>query len=142
VALPPLRERKEDVVLLAKVFMHKFSLQYQKEIKGFSGEALASMESYAWPGNVREMENRVKRAVIMSEGSVLTVGDLELPHTYHEDRSLSLKEIREQAEREHIKNVLMKCNWNVSKAALELDISRPTLHDLIKKYQIVKGTDD
>ncbi len=138
VVLPPLRERKEDAVLLAKAFVQKFSLQYQKEINGFSGEALASVRSYSWPGNVRELENRVKRAVIMGEGRILTAGDLELPHTAHKEHSRSLKEIREQAEQEHIKDVLMRCNWNITKAALELDISRPTLHELIKKYRISK----
>ncbi len=141
VVLPPMRERKEDTVLLAKAFVQKFSLQYQKEMKGFSGEALASIKSYSWPGNVRELENRVKRAVIMSEGRILAASDLELPNASPTNCSLSLKEIREQAEEEHIKDVLMRCNWNISKAALELDISRPTLHELIKKYQISKDAD-
>ncbi len=141
VVLPPLRERKEDTVLLAKAFLQKFSLQYQKEINGFSEEALTAFKSYAWPGNVRELENRVKRAVIMSEGRVVTANDLELSHAVHKHHSLSLKEIREQTEREHIKGVLMKYNWNISKTALELDISRPTLHELIKKYEITKDSE-
>lgn len=141
IVVPPLRERKEDAALLARTFLQKFSLQYQKEIKGFSDDALAAVKSYNWPGNVRELENRVRRAVIMSDGKIVTASDLEFSHIGHTGGSLSLKEIREQAEQEHIKKVLIRCNWNISKAALELDISRPTLHALIKKYQISKNAD-
>ena len=135
--VPPLRERIEDAVLLAKVFLQTFSLQYQKEITGFSGEALVAIKSYPWPGNVRELENRVKRAVIMSEGRFLTASDLELP-VNEATVSKSLKEVRDQSEKEQIQKVLIQCNWNISKAASELDISRPTLHVLIKKYQMAK----
>ncbi len=142
VVVPPLRERKEDAVLLAKAFLQKFSLQYQKELKGFSSEALVALKSYTWPGNVRELENRVKRAVIMSEGKIVTANDLELHQAADPmSRSMSLKEVREHSEAEHIKDMLLKCDWNISKAALELGISRPTLHDLIKKYQITKDTE-
>ena len=135
--VPPLRERKEDAVLLAKVFLQTFSLQYQKVITGFSGEALAAIKSYPWPGNVRELENRVKRAVIMSEGRLLTTSDLELP-VDEATVSKSLREVRDQLEKEQIQKALIKNNWNISKAASELDISRPTLHVLIKKYQMAK----
>lgn len=135
--VPPLRERIEDAVLLAKVFLQTFSLQYQKEITGFSGEAMAAIKSYPWPGNVRELENRVKRAVIMSEGRLLTTSDLELP--VEATVSKSLREVRDQLEKEQIQKALIKHNWNISKAASELDISRPTLHVLIKKYQMAKG---
>lgn len=137
--VPPLRERIEDAVLLAKVFLQTFSLQYQKEITGFSGEALVAIKSYPWPGNVRELENRVKRAVIMSEGRLLTTTDLELP--VEATVSKSLREVRDQLEKEQIQKALIKNNWNISKAASELDISRPTLHVLIKKYQMAKDTD-
>ena len=135
--VPPLRERIEDAVLLAKVFLQTFSLQYQKEITGFSGEALVAIKSYPWPGNVRELENRVKRAVIMSEGRLLTTSDLELP--VEATVSKSLREVRDQLEKEQIQKALIKHNWNISKAASELDISRPTLHVLIKKYQMAKN---
>jgi two-component system NtrC family response regulator len=140
VVVPPLRERKGDLALLAKTFLQKFSLQYQKELKGFSGEALEAIHSYIWPGNVRELENRVRRAVIMSEGKILTANDLELRPAVDAAPSISLREVREQVEQEQIKKVLLKCNWNISKAALELGVTRPTLHDLIKKYRISKNT--
>ena len=136
--LPPLRERGEDAVLLAKVFLQTFSLQYQKDIAGFSSEALVAVKSYSWPGNVRELENRVKRAVIMGEGRLLTMSDLELPLT-EASMSKSLREVRDQLEKEQVQKALMKHGWNISKAATELEISRPTLHVLIKKYQMVKG---
>ncbi len=135
--LPPLREREEDIVLLAKVFLQTFAVQYKKDIAGFSGDALATIMSYPWPGNVRELENRVKRAVIMGEGRQLTTADLELP-VNEATASKSLKEVRDQTEKEQIQKVLIQCNWNISKAASELDISRPTLHVLIKKYQMAK----
>lgn len=136
VEMPPLRERGEDVVLLAKAFLQKYALQYQRELTGFSQGAISAIKAYTWPGNVRELENKVRRAVIMSEGKFLTANDLDLPSSMDETPPVSLREIREQTEREHILKVLRKLDWNISKAALELDISRPTLHDLIKKYQI------
>ncbi len=74
----------------------------------------------------------------MSEGKVLTANDLELSHALSPGSTLSLREIREQAEREHIDKILISCNWNISRAASKLDVSRPTLHDLIKKYRIKK----
>jgi len=141
VEMPPLRERGEDVVLLAKAFLQKFSLQYQKDLTGFSPEVIMATKIYPWPGNVRELENKVRRAVIMSEGKVLAVHDLDLPFAVDDIHQISLREVREQAEREHIRRVLLKYQWNISKAAQELDVSRPTLHDLIKKYQIAKDSD-
>ncbi len=138
--LPPLRERGEDAVLLAKVFLQTFSLQYQKDIAGFSSEALIAVKSYSWPGNVRELENRVKRAVIMGEGRLLATSDLELPLT-EASMSKSLREARDQLEKEQIQKALIKHNWNISKAAAELDISRPTLHVMIKKYQMTNDSE-
>lgn len=138
--LPALRERGEDTALLAKVFLQRFSPQYQKEIRGFSGEAMVAIRSYPWPGNVRELENRVKRAVIMSEDRFLTMSDLELSAN-EVAVAKSLREVRDQLEKEQVQMVLMKHGWNISKAAAELDISRPTLHVLIKKYQMVKGSE-
>lgn len=142
VYLPPLRERGEDVILLSKAFLQQFSLQYGKLLKGFNTKALTAIKSYTWPGNVRELENRIKRAVIMSEGKFLTPSDLELKEAIDEDRRISLREIRDQAEREYIKNVLKRCDWNITQAASELGVSRPTLHDLIKKHQIAKKVED
>jgi len=136
---PPLRDRGEDIVELANYFLKKFSTQYHKAIRGFGTDALAAMQSHAWPGNVRELENKVKRAVIMSEKKTLTPADLDLAPAGGEVHGDSLKEVRSAAEREHVVKVLVKCGWNISNAAQELGISRPTLHDFIKKHNISKG---
>ncbi|HEY3490782.1 MAG TPA: PEP-CTERM-box response regulator transcription factor [Candidatus Deferrimicrobiaceae bacterium] len=141
IVAPPLRERGEDIVLLANHFVGKFSEQYQRKVIGFRTDSLVAMKSYAWPGNIRELENRIKRAVIMSEKKILTPGDLELPQAGGEETTDSLKEVRGQVEREHILKTLWKCEWNISKAAQELEISRPTLHDFIKKHRLVRGAD-
>ena len=135
---PPLRDRGEDIVALANHFVETFSAQYQKRIQGFRADALAAMRSYAWPGNVRELENKVKRAVIMSEKKQLSPADLDIAPAAQEEGTDSLKDVRSAAEREHVVKVLGKCGWNISKAAHELGISRPTLHDFIKKHDISK----
>jgi two-component system, NtrC family, response regulator len=133
---PPLRDRGEDIVVLANYFLKSFSTQYHKAIQGFRADALAAMKSYPWPGNVRELENKVKRAVIMSEKKSLTPMDLDLSPPAEENHVNSLKDVRSAAEREHITKILAKCDGNITKAAHELGISRPTLHDLLKKYRI------
>ncbi len=138
IPLPPLRERDDDAVLLANAFLHQFAWQYQKEFKGLSGEALKAIRNSPWPGNVRELEHRMKRAIIMAEGKVITTHDLELAAPTGESPALSLREVREEAERKHIRTVLQRCNGKISQAALELGISRPTLHELIKRYQLRK----
>ena len=136
---PPLRDRGEDIVELANYFLKKFSTQYHKSIRGFGTDALAAMQSHPWPGNVRELENKVKRAVIMSEKKSLTPMDLDLSPPAEENHVNSLKDVRSAAEREHIVKVLGKWDWNITKAAQEMGISRPTLHDLLKKYRISRG---
>ena len=99
---PPLRDRGDDIVVLANHFLKVFSAQYQKAIQGFGSDALAAMKSYSWPGNVRELENKVKRAVIMSEKKTLTPADLDLSPPAEESHADSLKEVRGAAEREHV----------------------------------------
>ena len=137
-SIPPLRDRGNDLILLAKSFLQKFSAEYRKPFKGFHSEALAAIESHPWPGNVRELENRLKRAVIISEGKSITPSDLELEAPSSVARLKTLKEIREGAEEDHARKALEKYNGNISKAAKELGISRPTFHELIKKYNILR----
>jgi two-component system, NtrC family, response regulator len=137
---PPLRERGEDIVVLANNFLKKFAGQYRKAVHGFRSDAMIAIRSYAWPGNVRELENKVKRAVIMSEKRSLTPKDLDLSPPEEQVHNHTLKDVRSAAEREHILKVLGKWDWNITKAAKEMEISRPTLHDLIKKYMISKGS--
>jgi two-component system NtrC family response regulator len=136
ITVPPLRERKEDSILLAKAFLKQFSEKYKKNIKRFRTDALDAIASCDWPGNVRELENRVKRAVVMCEGKNVAPGDLGLPSSITVAELEPLKEVRRRVEREHIRNALVNRNWNISQVAEELGVSRPTLHGLIKKYRI------
>jgi len=140
ISLPPLRDRDDDTVLLANAFLHQFAWQYQKEFTGLSADALDAIQSSPWPGNVRELEHRMKRAVIMAEGKVITAHDLELEAPTGEGRVVSLREVREEAERKHIRIVLQRCQGNISQAAAELGVSRPTLHELIKRHHLRKDT--
>jgi two-component system NtrC family response regulator len=136
ITIPPLRERAGDAVLLAKSFLQAFSSNYRKSIKGFQTEALDAIESYDWPGNVRELENRVKRAVVMCEGKYVVPDDLELDASRDSAVPKSLRQIREEAEKYHLEKALEKHDGNISKAARELGVSRPTFHDLMRKYRL------
>ena len=133
ISLPPLRERSGDVPVLAKVFLRRFALENQRKIAGFTAEALRVMSAYAWPGNVREIENRVRRAVIMAEGRQITPADLDLDPAGVGLKRLTLRESRENLEREMIQQTLAHHRGNMSRAAEELDISRPTLYELMDK---------
>jgi two-component system NtrC family response regulator len=136
ITMPPLRERAGDAVLLAKAFLQTFSTNYRKAIKGFRADAQDAIASYDWPGNVRELENRVKRAVVMCEGKFVVPGDLELDAYRDSSAPKSLRQIREETEKYHLKKALEKHDGNISRAARELGVSRPTFHDLMKKYRI------
>lgn len=138
IVLPPLREREDDAVLLANAFLHQFGWQYQRELKGMGRDALDAIRSWSWPGNVRELEHRVKRAVIMAEGKVVSAADLELDPASDTTPVIPLRDVRDQAEHKHIRTVLRRCHGNISQAAAEMGISRPTLHELIKKYGLRK----
>jgi two-component system NtrC family response regulator len=108
-------------------------------VTGFTAEALAAMQSHDWPGNVRELENRVKRAIIMAEGRKLTSADLELSSSSGDRyRAVSLKEAREELERDLIRRTLSKHNGNMTRTAAELQVSRPTLYELMEKLGIRK----
>jgi two-component system response regulator AtoC len=133
VELPPLRERKEDVPLLAQHFLNKFASENRKEVSGFSPDALEFLLDYDWPGNVRELENAIERAVILAKNSLITVDDLpqeNLSLGYSIGSKKSIKEV----EKEHILNVLRKTGDNYSEAARILGISRMTLYNKAKEY--------
>jgi two-component system NtrC family response regulator len=138
IALPPLREREGDTMLIATSLLHRYSSKNKKKITGFTPEAIQALETYHWPGNVRELENRIKRAVIMAEGSKITPQDLELvsQHAGYEGRGL--KEAREGFEKDFILRVLSRNKGNLSKAAEELRIARSTLYELMEKLGINK----
>lgn len=132
VLVPPLRERDGDPVLLAKYFLDKFNQQYNKSLRGFSEAAVAAIARHKWPGNVRQLENHLKKAVIMAEGKVITPEDLQLVQVEEEAKLPTLREARENAERRLVMDVLAATEGNVSKTAKLLGVSRPTLYDLMK----------
>jgi len=135
--IPPLRDREGDIIVLARFFFEKFNEDHGRKLRGFTKDALSSMESYSWPGNVRELQNRIKRAVIMTDGKQLSPMDLELDRTASETMNFDLREIREKVERQAILRALSHVNGKVAPAAELLGVSRPTLYDLIKKLNIV-----
>ncbi len=132
--IPPLRERSGDVPLLASYFLKKFNEQYARNVKGFATDALSAMSRHPWRGNVRELENRVKRAVVMAEGAAVTAADMDLAAGDTEDFSLDLRTARSRAEREVLQLALTQSGGNLSAAAKLLGISRPTLYSLAKEH--------
>ena len=136
IVVPPLRERGEDIVLLAQAMLRQYASELKKKIAGFTPQAIKSIEGHDWPGNVRELENRIKRAVVMAEGNRIAPEDLEISTVGIKAGGQSLRDARESIEKEFIQRTLAKHRGNISKAATELGISRPTLHGLLTKYSI------
>ena len=140
IAVPALRERGSDVTLLARTLLTKFAEEEKKSLKGFTPQALEALTTYNWPGNVRELENRIKRAVVMAEGKYLTPQNLELndPSSAEEETS-TLRASRDSREKYLVQLAMEKAEGNVSRAATELGISRPTLYQLLARYGLRKA---
>ena len=135
VRIPPLRERQGDRSLLAHAFLERFAQSQGRPLRGFSPDAIQSIESHSWPGNVREMENTIKRAVIMSDGPHVCLADLGLtPISDAGNEPLNLRHVREEAERGAVVKALARCNGNIAHAAELLGVSRPTLYDLMGRF--------
>ncbi len=140
IQLPPLRERGEDVLLLANHFLDVHGRQLPKKILGFSPQALEAIRSYSWPGNVRELENKVRRAVILAEEprilpSNLGFGD-EFPDTDVPGGGTTLRDARNNLERQMVSQALRRFEGNIVKASEALGVSRPTFYDLLRKHEI------
>jgi len=138
IEIPSLREREGDRLLLARNFLDKFSQQNGRSFRGFTDQASTQIDTYAWPGNVREMENKVKRAVILADGKRITVGDLGFTEQ-QESLSLNLRDAREHVERQLIKRALTIHSNNISHAAEALGVSRPSLYKLFKKLDMTES---
>ena len=137
ITIPSLKDREGDALLLARVFLERFGNQQGKKGHRLSKDAMAAIESYAWPGNVRELENRVKRAVIMAEHKQITAADLELGGNSAEElATFNLREIRDRADRKATLRALNHVGGKVSQAAELLGISRPTMYDLLRKFDL------
>lgn len=145
--LPPLRERGDDIALLANLFMRRFAQEFKRRVKCFSVASLKVLSTYNWPGNIRELDNRVKRAVVMTETQTIEPWDLgfaaspraedEEPSTPRYDLNISgmkLKDARSLVEKNLLAEAMDASDGNVMKASELLGVSRPTLYDLMKKH--------
>ena len=135
VRIPSLAERPGDAGLLARHLLHKHASAMKLPAKSFAPDALDAIDAWHWPGNVRELENRVKRATIMADGKLVTAADLDLAPPQAAE-PINLKAIREAADRRAIANALARAEGNISGTARLLGISRPTLYDLMKAYDL------
>jgi two-component system NtrC family response regulator len=136
VNIPPLRDRTGDAALLAHHFKNKFCAQESRPTLHFSPEALSVIENYKWPGNVREMENCIKRVVIMADGPQITVDDLGLSAGDLQEEPINLRQVREEAEYRAVIKALARVDGNIVKASELLGISRPTFYDLMSRHAI------
>ncbi len=137
ITIPPLRERKSDIPLIARFFLNRFARSMNKPITDLSPETLDVLMRYHWPGNIRELRNVIERAMVGARGTRIEVSDLSFPFqsTPEPVEDLSLDAV----ERQHILNILNRTNWNISQAAAILKISRLTLYNKIDRYQLKKG---
>lgn len=137
VRIPGLADRPGDAVLLAKAFLKRFAPEMNPSVTGFAADALAAIDGHDWPGNVRELENRVKRAVIMADGKLISAEDLDFGSGDEASADvLNLKAAREAADRRVIRHALARSEGNISSTAKLLGISRPTLYDLLRQYDL------
>ncbi len=135
--IPPLRERAGDKILLARHMLSQFAKEQGSRVNGLAPDAAEAIENYAWPGNIREMQNRIKRAVIMAEAKLVRAEDLGLSGVDMEaGLPLNLREVRQRAETAAIRRALVLSEDSVSGAAKLLGVTRPTLYDLMQKYEI------
>jgi len=133
--IPPFREREEGRLILARTLLAKFCEQQRRSL-GFSEDADNAIETYSWPGNVRELENKIKGAVIMADGTQVTAKDLGIEGAEPDVETLNLREVRRIAESKAIRVALMKTFGKISRAAEMLGVTRPTLYDLLHKYEL------
>jgi two-component system NtrC family response regulator len=137
VRIPPLRDRSGDAVVIARAILDRRASEHGRPVRGFTPGALKAIESYPWPGNIRELENRVNGAVIMTEGKYVSEADLGLPGEAGSDLSwLNLRLARQRAEQQAIRQALAVAAGNLSRTAELLGITRPTLYDLLEKNDI------
>ena len=136
--VPPLRERREDIPILARYFMTVFSAEHGRGPKDFSSEALDTIVDYTWPGNVRELRNEIERLVIMVQDDIIQAQDLSLPNGAAPGRASTLHEAKAQYEREFILSKLKENNWNISQTARLLGLERSYLYRKMKNYGIEK----
>lgn len=136
VNVPPLRERRDDLMLLADHFFAQYSEERQSRLKGFSSSAVNAILTHAWPGNVRELMNRVRRAIVMTEGHLISAADLGFLDPTEADMPRALDDTLLDSERLAIQTSLTRSGQNISRAAQELGVSRTTMYRLLNKHNI------
>ncbi|MBR5076985.1 MAG: sigma-54-dependent Fis family transcriptional regulator [Bacteroidales bacterium] len=134
IALPPLRERKEDIVPLAEQFIGRFAEKYHRPLAGLDDSAKAALEKGRWNGNIRELQNCIEKAVILSEGATLTAKDIQAEAKT--PAAGTLKAVSDAEEERLVREAMERCEGNISAAAKMLGVSRPTLYAKMKKYNI------
>ena len=158
IELPPLRERGDDIQLLANVFLRQFGQEFGKKARGYSAAAIEMLNSYDWPGNVRELENKIKRAIVMAESPIIEAWDLGFEGVEKATETadamvngdvaavknlpfagLTLKAARQKVEYVLLQQALEQSQGNIQKAAEKLAVSRPTFYDLLKKHDLYHG---
>ena len=130
ILVPPLRERKEDIPLLVDYFIQKYCTSMNKPLATIEPAALKRLEEFTFPGNVRELENMIERAIVVGSGKKITLKDLPLEKSVITNSVESLEDL----EKDHIQKILDKYNWNITRAAKALDIDRVTLYNKISKF--------
>ncbi len=133
ITVPPLRQRKDDIPVLAQHFLDRLSREANKMVSSIREDALILLQTYDWPGNVRELENAIERAVVLTKSDRLEKEDFAFLFQAT-DKSIPLS--LEEMEKHHIERILKWCQWNISKAATVLQVNRTTLHNKIKKYDL------
>jgi two-component system NtrC family response regulator len=141
VQVPPLRERVGDAGLLANYFLGRFAAEFGRPVRAFTPDALRAVQAHTWRGNVRELENVIKRATIMASGPLISRADLELERGAEPGLSLNLREARLRAEAQVLRQALAQTGSNVSQAAKLLGVSRPTLYDLMRQHGLGPDTE-
>ena len=133
IALPPLRERKEDILPLAQLFLDRYAQKYHRPLTGIAEAAAQALKEYRWSGNIRELQNCIEKAVILSEGTTLTGKDLQLERSGKPDVT-AIRAVSEFEEERLVRDAMERTGGNISAAAKMLGVSRPTLYAKLKKY--------
>jgi two-component system NtrC family response regulator len=139
-SLPPLRDRQDDAILIGMALLKRMNEALGKKVLGFTPDALDAIRNYTWPGNIRELENKIRQAVVMTDRAYITSQDLELQDTIAADAdqdpkpgTLSIKSAKQRLETHIVLEALALHQWNLSRAAKEVGISRPTLYRILQK---------
>jgi DNA-binding NtrC family response regulator len=145
IQLPPLRERGEDIVVLAKYFLQKQAEEFNAKARSFSSGAIVAMKKYGWPGNIRELENRIKKAVVLADKLAIGADDLDL-QPENLDPIMPLAQAKEEFQKRYINEVLGRNSGNRTKTAKDLGVDPRTIFRHLEKLEadrsVASSTDE